>query len=287
MPGTKLACPHCDHDGSKETTKSPLESYGFNYLADDVVCRDVRGYDDSGRLQLSSDFQCEGSRGVNPRIECRSCWQTFPVPEGLLWMVAAEQPAGTPEEKDEAGPGGEAGGEAAGSAADKITRGLTVLLRQVLDELEGPRAAQIAAIEARFSGDVAGLREQTASLTAIEQLLAPKVTATEAAQRALEEGSLALAEAQGKLQQQLDEQAERFEKALEALQNSLNDRAGSLDGLVQALQGRLATQADAIRGLHATVEDQAKHRADLLSAARRLQEIAGVIEPSKPLPEEL
>jgi chromosome segregation ATPase len=160
-------------------------------------------------LQLSSDFQCEGSRGVNPRIECRSCWQTFPVPEGLLWMVAAEQAAGT-------------------------------------------------SIEAKFSGDVAGLREQTASLTAIEQLLAPKVTATEAAQR-----------------------------ALEAQQNSLNDRVGSLDGLVQALQGRLVTQADAIRDLHATVEDQAKHRADLLSAARKLQEIAGVIEPSKPLPEGL
>jgi chromosome segregation ATPase len=209
-------------------------------------------------LQLSSDFQCEGSRGVNPRIECRSCWQTFPVPEGLLWMVAAEQAAGTTEEKDEAGHAGEAGSEAAGTAADKITRGLTVLLRQILEELEGARAAQLASIEAKFSGDVAGLREQTASLTAIEQLLAPKVTATEAAQR-----------------------------ALEAQQNSLNDRVGSLDGLVQALQGRLVTQADAIRDLHATVEDQAKHRADLLSAARKLQEIAGVIEPSKPLPEGL
>ncbi len=234
MPGTKLGCPHCGHDGTKENTKSSLESYGFNYLADDVVCRDVRGYDESGRLQISSDFQCEGSSGVNPRIECRSCWQTFSVPEGLSLIVAAEPAAGTRDEIHAVG------GEATGNAADKITRGLTALLRSTLEDLEESRAVQLASFRTEFSADLAGLREEFAAV-----------------------------------------------RALEAQQSSLDDRVGSLDGGVQALQERLSAQADAIRRLHATVEEQTKRRDDLLSAARKLQEIAGAIGPSEPLPEGL
>ena len=239
MPGTKLGCPHCGHDGTKGTTKSPHEPYGFNYLSDDVVCRDVQGYDESGRLRISDDFQCEGSHGVNPRIECRSCWQTFPIPEGLSW-ITSEPPAWTPEEMGATGRRREAGGKAAGKAADKLTRGLTALVREALEELEEARAAQLGSFQAKLSADVAGLREEFAA-----------------------------------------------QRAMEAQQGSLSDRVGSLDGLIQALQGRLATQADAIRRLHATVEEQTKRREDLLAAARKLQEIAGVTGPSEPLPEGL
>src|SRR5512141_3033421 len=86
----KLICPHCGHDGTSETTKPPLGSRGFNFLADDVVCREVRGYDENGRLRLSGDARCEGGGGANARIECRSCWQAFPMPEGLQWEVTPE-----------------------------------------------------------------------------------------------------------------------------------------------------------------------------------------------------
>jgi hypothetical protein len=190
-------------------------------------------------LQLSSDFQCEGSHGVNPRIECRSCWQTFPIPEGLSW-ITPKPSAWKPEEMGATGRRGKAGGAAAGNAADKLTRGLTALVREAFEELEEARAAQFVSFQERLSGDFAGLREEFAA-----------------------------------------------QRAMEAQQSSLHDRVVSLDGLVQALQGRLAAQADAIRRLHATVEEQTKRREDLLAAARKLQEIAGVTGPSEPLPEGL
>jgi hypothetical protein len=50
-----LICPHCGHDGTLETTKPHLGSRGFNFLADDVVCREVNGYEENGRLLLSGD----------------------------------------------------------------------------------------------------------------------------------------------------------------------------------------------------------------------------------------
>ena len=81
VTANKLVCPHCGHDGTVETSKPPLGSFGFNYLAEGTVCREVRGFDAAGRLLLSGDFRCEGSVGANARIECRSCWRTFAVPE--------------------------------------------------------------------------------------------------------------------------------------------------------------------------------------------------------------
>jgi hypothetical protein len=92
----RLICPHCGHDGTSATAKAPIRSAGFYYLADEVVCRDVCGVEDSGRLVLASEFQCVGARGVNARIECRSCWQTFPVPESTPWIAAPTPLSGEP-----------------------------------------------------------------------------------------------------------------------------------------------------------------------------------------------
>ncbi len=331
MSGTTLVCPHCSHDGTKETSKSPLESYGFNYLADDVVCREVLGYDESGRLRLSSDFQCEGLRGINGRIECRSCWQTFPVPEGLVWTVAAEQPAASPEAAGAPSPAEVGAGTGIRAAADNITQGLTALLREAVEKLDGLRSGQIAALEARVAEisplteevtrlreDVASLRAQAASISAMEQLAAPKVTALEAAQQALEESqprlweqmsSLAAtcsdlqrklaeqADAASRLGEQTEQQRQSSQSQLSSLLERMKDFSGEVARLAatctqlaegqEAFQKRLAAQANVIRTLHAAADEQAKRREELLAAARRLQEMAGVIEQAKPLPEEL
>ena len=172
----KLICPHCGHDGVSETTKPPLGSRGFNFLADDVVCREVKGYEENGRLRLSGDARCEGAGGANPRIECRACWQAFPMPEGLQWEVAPGGLAGavrrprpstrTPPPP----PAAPAAGAAFLSAAGRITENLAVLLRETVEELQRPAAETLSAVQSGLTDvrlameEVPQLRQETGAL---------------------------------------------------------------------------------------------------------------------------
>lgn len=84
-----LVCPHCGHDGTRETGRTPGGSYGFNYLAEGLISREVSGYDQAGSLRLSAEYRWQPMQGENTRLECRACWHTFPLPEGLPGPVAA------------------------------------------------------------------------------------------------------------------------------------------------------------------------------------------------------
>jgi hypothetical protein len=50
---------------------------------------------------------------------------------------------------------------------------------------------------------------------------------------------------------------------------------------------RLDVQANAIRSLHEGSRDREGHRDELRSALQRIQEIAGKLSPSDPLPDKL
>jgi len=260
-----LVCPHCGHDGTPETARPPLGSCGFNYLADDVVCREVQGHDESGRLRLSSDFKCQGSRGTNPRLECRSCWQTFPVPEGVLWDVSAEQPPETPApaETVQGQAAAEAGDSVAGAASD-ITRNLAILIRSALEEVDRGRAERIASMEAGIASlaritegiaplheDLAALLPQVASLGEVQPLLQTRLAALETAVSAQAEnqsehaGQLRSLSAlhedvcrklddQLKIIADLGEQDRQWQQSLQAQQDALNERLENLGGSLRA-----------------------------------------------------
>ncbi len=84
-----LLCPHCGHDGTRETSRTSLGSCGFNYLAEGLVSRMVSGYDEAGALKVSGEYVWQPSAGAGDRLECRSCWRTFPVPAGVPRPISA------------------------------------------------------------------------------------------------------------------------------------------------------------------------------------------------------
>ncbi len=187
MSEKKLNCPHCGHDGTPETATSPLQSYGFNYLQDDVVCRDVQGYDDAGKLRLSRDFKCAGAPGTNPRIECRNCWQTFPAPPGLEWMVSTAAPgeAAEPSLPAEAGE--------LRNAAERVTETLVQVLSSAVKEAQRLVAEHVRRLEATVAGlvgtaeeipvlrsELAALRQQTDPLVEAERQLSFRLARMEA-----------------------------------------------------------------------------------------------------------
>jgi hypothetical protein len=309
---SKLVCPHCGHDGTQETARPPLGSCGFNYLADDVVCREVRGHDEGGRVRLSSDFKCQGSRGTNPRLECRSCWQTFPVPEGLLWDVSVELPpesSATPETVQ-----GQAAAEAGNGVADAangITKNLTVLIRAALEEVDRGRSGRIATVEAgiaslaRITEGIAPLREslaallpQVASLGEVQPLLQTRLAALEtvvgaqAESQSQQAGQLrslsALQEdVGGKLEDQAMMIADLAGSLRVAVASQLSAACAPLQQAQEELQKRLDAQAEAIRSLHSVAQERVTRREDLQAAVQKLEEIAGALDQVKPLPKEI
>lgn len=260
-----LVCPHCGHDGTPETARPPLGSCGFNYLADDVVCREVRGHDEGGRLLLSSDFKCQGSRGTNPRLECRSCWQTFPVPEGVLWDVSAEQPPETPAPAETLqGQAAAEAGDSVADAASDITRNLAILIRSALEEVDRGRAGRIADMEAGIASlaritegiapvreDLAALLPQVASMGEVQPLLHTRLAALETAVGAQAEnqsehaGQLrSLSAIQEDVYRKLDDQAKtiadlgeqgrQWQQSLQAHLDAVNERAENLGRRLRA-----------------------------------------------------
>jgi hypothetical protein len=288
----------------------PIGSVGFNYLADDVVCREIRGREESGRLVLSSDVKCGGSRGASARIECRSCWQTFPIPEGTQWVVASEPPrVANPAEAPQTTPPQVAAVQPAPvfeKASDRIAQNLAILLSETVEEAGRPAAERLAILETGLADlvkgqgevqqlrqDVEALRQQDGAFSEGQQSLRSRLATVETA-----------IAAQAENQPQLWEQV----NAIAAGQNEFGTRFQTLEGQVegansssvriaevciqlqdvqQALQKRLDAQAEAIRLLHATAQDRIARREELQAAVQRLEEIAGALEQPKPLPEEL
>ena len=336
MASNRLICPHCGHDGTPETSRPPLDSYGFNYLAEGVVCREVRGYDETGRLQLSGDFKCEAAQAANARIECRSCWRTFPVPEGLLWAVVPDERAPVAEAPPATEPA--AGADGLEMVGDAIGRNLVSALRSAVSESEQANLARIAKLDADVAdlakavedlpslrSDLTGLRAQTASLAEAQGQSQAKLAAIESGLHAQESSQQQIVERLGALSNLQEESLRKIEgqaSALAGLTDQIgqlgqsaaanqDEMKGRLDGLdatleagreaasqlrallaqlqesQQAIRQRLDAQADVIRALHSTALEQTTRREELRAAVQRLEEIAGALNPVKPLPEEL
>lgn len=323
----KLICPHCGHDGTSETNKPPLGSRGFNFLADDVVCREVKGYEENGRLQLSGDARCEGAGGANPRIECRSCWQAFPMPEGLQWEVAPEAPpepstasAQVALDAVPAPPAAPPAGPAFLSAAGRIAENLALLLRETVEELQRPAAETLSAVQAdltdvcRAMEEVPALRQETGALAEGLQSLRGRMATIETAIGAqaedlprIWEQLRGLTAGQAEIPAKFDEHGHALAELRVSHMQSLASHAGRLEALEnrmqavsdlslayselqsgqQALLARLDAQAEAIRVLHMAAQERIGNREELQAALQKLEQIAGALEAPKPLPEKL
>jgi hypothetical protein len=301
VPSNRLTCPHCGHDGTLETSKPPLQSYGFNYLADGIVCREVGGQDESGRLKLSGDFKCEGPQAANARIECRSCWQTFAVPEGLVWSSSVDQPAeaSTPVATSSAA----TSSEHTKAAAETIAQNLVLLLRHGMQQLERSNAGEVARLEASIAGvaqigqEIPALRTELAGLRGdaveAEQQLRARIAETEAALRLHQESQPKFLEGLNVLRslqedslRKIEEQAAAFTSQREAADQT-SALCAQLQAEQQALRQRLDAQADVIRSLHAAAQEHSSRREELRAAVLRLEEIAGALDQVKPLPQAL
>jgi len=322
----KLVCPNCGHDGTPGTAKTPQGSLGFNYLSDDIVYREVRADEETGRLLLSSDSKCEGSGGANPRIECRSCWQTFPVPVGFRVDVAAlaTEPEAVPAPAEPAQPVAAAG---TFDAASRLVENLAALLHEAVVELERPMTEKLAELEAwiepvtRQMDEIPQVHAEAAALSEALQALASRVATTETA---------VAAQAQG--QPQISEQLRNFASGQEAIHGRIEEQANAIVDLralslqmqdsqqaeqeshrgwlesfegkvaasgelsaalaelqrgLQVAQARLDAQADAIRVLHLAAQDRLARKEELQAALQRLEQIAGALEEPTPLPEQL
>jgi hypothetical protein len=253
----KLICPHCGHDGISETTKPPLGSRGFNFLMDDVVCREVKGYEENGSLRLSGDARCEGGGGANPRIECRSCWQAFPMPEGLQWEVA---PGGAPERSaasaqttPDPAPAPPAAPAAAGSAflsaAGRITENLALLLHETVEELQRPTAEALSTVQSGLADvsqamqELPRLRQETGDLAEGLQSLRGRMATIETAIGAQAEGQAKVWEQlrdltarQAEIPARFDEQGHALAELRESYEQSLASHAGRLETVENHLQ---------------------------------------------------
>lgn len=327
----KLICPHCGHDGTPETAQSPLGSYGFNYLADDVVCREVMLDAESGRLRLAADVK-PGGAGANPRLECRACWQTFPAPEGLEYEIVAAPPSepaapseapSTPPEHD---PLPERFRRLAEGLSDFVRLSAEDAIAGLRDRLEtvefkadrwqelagavsqlqsqaSERAQQVLtladelnSIRGRLSELEGVAARGTDTLALIEERL------TELARR-LDAAESRTAEIGASLQKH-GEMASQSQADLQAWQQSWLERVVQIESTLsriteisgvlsqirqdqQSLHLRLDKQADAIRTLHAAVQERLQRREELQAALQRLEQIAGALGETKPLPENL
>ena len=289
MPTSKLTCPHCGHDGTAETSRPPLGSFGFNYLAEGTVCREVQGYDETGRLILSGDIKCDSPQGSGARIECRSCWRTFPLPEGLTWNVGpqdvAEKPVPPSPESAPEVPAGRSREE----AIEAVSRNLMAILQDMQQDMAAVNAGRFAGLEASISAlsraveEISGLRSDLADLLAESTQHGRNLSA--------------LGEGIGGLQQQLSRQeaaaaarADSLASAIEAQRESsgqLGAQLAQLQGGHDASRLRLDAQAEVIRVLHAAAQEQITRREELKAAVQRLEQIAGGLDQVKPLPEGL
>ena len=165
-----LVCPHCGHDGTRETSRPPRASYGFNYLAEGLISREVSGLDEAGRVSLSAEYRWQPTQGETTRLECRSCWRTFPVPEALPGPVASggapppsEPPARTaigPQQRESAARSGAQQeparrrpppAEAEAGVLEKIEQLRETIVRQAADAKERADALETAYREATQS----------------------------------------------------------------------------------------------------------------------------------------
>jgi hypothetical protein len=262
-----------------------------------VVCREVKGYEENGRLRLSGDVRCEGGGGANARIECRSCWQAFPLPEGLQWEVAPETAPEPPAAAAE--PAAPTVAAELLTAAGRIAENLAVLLHEAVEELHRPTAEAVSTLQAgltdvgRAMEEVPQLRQETASLAedlprVWEQLRNLAGVQAEIPGK-LDEQGRALAELRGSCTESLDSHAGRLDAVENRMQDAIELRLAyaELQREQQALLARLDAQAEAIRVLHSAAQERIGNREELQAALQKLEQIAGALEAPKPLPEKL
>jgi archaellum component FlaC len=239
VPEPKLVCPLCGHDGTAATATSSLECYGFNYLEDDVVCREVQGVDEQGRLRLGDQLRAGPSPGGNPRIECRSCWQTFPLPEGLGAMMdqpvlrapLATEPTPAGADLDEAGSGipdaslSQLAQQIAGSLVDLLAGAIQDAQRHSESDLRDLRnqVSGLASVAEKFPAlaeELAALRKQTDTFSEAERNHSFKLARLEIALKGHEEGH-----------HRLEEELRSVSGAQEGIRTTLEAQTGILSAL--------------------------------------------------------
>lgn len=286
MPTSQLVCPHCGHDGTPETSRPPLGSFGFNYLAEGVICREVHGFDEAGRMRLSAEFKCEGHQGAGARVECRSCWRAFPPPEGLLWTV---EPAGAVQGAAAATLMPESREVSTEVTPESISRGLMAILRALREEVESRQAARMERIEASLA-PLAGVMD------AIEPLR-PELDGLRSETEEQTRRLSGLADQMEELRRQMAEheaaagqRIESLEGALQGHKEAAAQAAAQLADMAreqETARRRMDAQAEVIRALHATAEEQIARREEMKAAVQKLEEIAGNLGKMTPLPEGL
>ena len=247
---SSLVCPHCGHDGTRETGRTPRGSYGFNYLAEGLISREVSGYDEAGSLRLSAEYGWQPMQGANTRLECRACWRTFPLPEGLPGPVAA-------------------GGAPPPSEAPAT---------EPLRERPAPRAA-IGQRQRDIAARVDAREEPP-------QRRPPPAGAEPGVLERIEQLRETIVRQAADVKERTDALEEAYREATQA-STWLGEVIAQLEVGQQATKQRLDAQADVIRGLHAAAQEQKTRGEEMRAAVQRLEEIVAALGRVGPLPKDL
>lgn len=309
MSDRRLVCPHCGHDGNPETSKSPLESFGFNYLEEDVVSREIRGFDAEGKLLVERHPRAGGLQGSNPRIECRSCWQTFTLPAEVERALAPEDVPGTPpEETKEPAAEPRAAEVPMADASRRLAEKLADFLETALHDIRETLTADLRRIDGnmeQMSTELQGVRSELGAVRThgeglAEEQLRIKETAggVEARLRSYEDGVpvvqeeiRSLAAGQSELRQMIGTQAKmvlavedgvsKLEQIFHQNRELMDQHASSANAELAALRDRCdaqerraAEEAEKSQGL---TEGLNELRAALDTISRRLDAQAGAI----------
>jgi hypothetical protein len=189
-------------------------------------------------------------QGENTRLECRACWHTFPLPEGLPGPVAA----------------GDAPPPSEAPATEPLRERLKA--RSAIGQQQRENAARLGAREEPARRQPPAADAEPGVLEKVEQLREAIIRQA----------------ADAKERTDVLETAYR-----ESAQAStwLGDVIAQLEVGQQATKQRLDAQADVIRGLHAAAQEQKTRGEEMRAAVRRLEEIVAGLGNVGPLPEDL
>jgi hypothetical protein len=230
--------------------------FGFNLLMEGLVSRDVSGFDEAGRPRLSAESTWQPSEGASGRLECRACWHTFPLPEGLQGPATTGEIALPPV----------APAHPSTSLEAKVA-GLTQVVEE-LRALGGASPSPPQASEEASRRSVLPAKVERDLLDKIEELreaIVRQAADTREREEALETANRQSAEARGWLAEVI--------ARLEVEQKATRQR---LDG-----------QADVIRGLHAAAQEQKARQQQVQAAMQRLEELVAALGRAGQLPTDL
>jgi hypothetical protein len=85
-----IICPHCGNHGELDGPWEANAGTPFKLIEEVVRSWEFSAALDAGQLRIradASDESVDGESGTNLRIECKQCFESFPIPGGAVVLI--------------------------------------------------------------------------------------------------------------------------------------------------------------------------------------------------------